>query len=111
MRGATLCVSHNPDAADLKRAAVKKGGQNRRLVKRAVSPARAVEVRTIYDVRDLLFRTLEEVRNGILDVDLGRTIGYLAGVTAKVVETADIENRVGELEKTVLAITSEESDR
>ncbi len=54
------------------------------------SPERVVTVQTMDDVQRLLFRTLEELRNGKLDADMARSIGYLAGVTAKVVETADL---------------------
>ena len=99
MRGVGLCVSHNPAAAKLKRAAASKGGRNRKVSKRASRPAKSIVVSTIEDVGELLFRTLEELRNGVLDADLARSIGYLAGVTAKVVETVDLRRRVRALEK------------
>lgn len=101
MRGVRLCVSHNPAAAKLKRAAARKGGRNRRVPKRATRPAKAIAVRTIDDVGGLLFKTLEELRNGVLDADLARSIGYLAGVTAKVVETVDLGRRVRALEQEI----------
>ena len=103
MRGARFCFSHNPAAAKRKRAAVKKGGQNRRVPKRATCPRQPAKVSTIDDVGQLLFRTLEELRNGVLDADLARSIGYIAGVAAKVYETVELDRRVGRLEEKVLA--------
>ena len=103
MHGAGLCISHNPAAAKAKRAAVRKGGRNRRTPKRATRPDRTVTVQTMDDVQRLLFRTLQELRNGKLDADMARSIGYLAGVTAKVVETADLYLRVEKIEAGVTA--------
>ena len=107
MRGAGLCISHNPAAAKAKRAAVRKGGRNRRTPKRAAKPDRTVTVQTMDDVQRLLFRTLEELRNGKLDADMARSIGYLAGVTAKVVETAELSLRVEKVEAAVAATQAE----
>ena len=107
MRGAGLCISHNPAAAKAKRAAVRKGGRNRRTPRRATRPVRLVTVQTMDDVQRLLFRTLEELRNGKLDADMARSVGYLAGVTAKVVETADLSLRVDKVEAAVAATQAE----
>ena len=97
-----MCISHNPAAAKLKRAAVRKGGRNRRTPKRATRPKNTVTVQTMDDVQKLLFRTLEELRGGKLEADMARSIGYLAGVTAKVVETADLVQRVEKVEAAVV---------
>ena len=97
MRGETLCISHNPSAAGLKRRAAQKGGRNRRLRSPAKPPAKPVKIRNIKDVRTLLFRSLEDLRNGGIDADTARSIGYLAGVAAKIVETVDLEERVSRL--------------
>ena len=61
-------------------------------------------MRCIKDVKALLFQTLEDVRNGTLDTDLARAVGYLAGVTAKVVETVQLEKRIDDLENSYLKI-------
>jgi len=99
MRGTELCISHNPAATDLKRAAVTKGGRNRRSVSRAPQPAERAAVATISDVQGLLFRTLEELRNGVLDAELARAVGYIAGVATKVYEAVALERRVTKLEE------------
>ena len=110
MRGVGLCVSHNPAATKLKRAAASKGGRNRRVPKRATRPPKPIAIRSIDDVGGLLFRTLEELRNGVLDADLARSIGYLAGVTAKVVETIDLGRRVAALEEDLLKFSEVETN-
>jgi len=98
LRGATLCISHNPGAVELKRAATRKGGRNRRTPRRSPKPDKPITVRKIEDVSTLLFRTLEELRNGQIDSDVARSIAYLAGVTAKVFESVELEYRVRRVE-------------
>ena len=99
MRKAKFCISHNPKARELKRAATAKGGRNRKTLNRAPKPPEAVAIRNIGDVRDMLLRTLEDLRNGRVDSDLARAVGYLAGVTAKIIETADLEPQLQKLEE------------
>lgn len=99
LRGQPFCFSHSPAAKQAKREAVAKGGRNRCTLRRAAPPREAARVRSIQDVQGLLYRTLEEVRNGVVDADLGRTIGYLAGVAAKVAEAAELDDRVRQVEE------------
>ena len=95
---------NSPATRKAKREAVAKGGRNRRTPRRAAAPRKLLEVSSLQDVQGLLYRTLAEVRNGVLDADLGRTIGYLAGVAAKVAETAELDDRVRQVEERFLTI-------
>ena len=104
MHTAKFCISHNPKAKELKKAATAKGGRNRRTFNRAAKPSKNTAVRCIEDVKALLFQTLEDLRNGTLNTDLARAVGYLAGVTAKVVETVQLEKRIDDLEESYLKI-------
>ena len=104
MRTAKFCISHNPKAVELKKAATAKGGRNRKTFNRAAKPSKNTAVRCIEDVKALLFQTLEDLRNGTLDTDLARAVGYLAGVTAKVVETVQLEERVDNIEELYIEI-------
>lgn len=104
MRGQPYCFSHNPATKRAKKKAVAKGGRNRRTPSRASPPQDEASITSIQDVRDLLFRTLAEVRNGKLDAVLARTIGYIAGVAAKVTETAELDQRVQKLEDRFVTI-------
>ena len=60
----------------------------------------ALKMTTAQDVLDLLGETINEVREAEADVLVkARVIGYLAGVTLKAVETADLEARIEALEE------------
>ena len=82
----------------MKKAAVAKGGRNRSTPKRLCTPTSRVKVAEINDVQALLFRTLQELRNGEIDAEMARAVGYVAGVTTKVHEAIGLEQRVHELE-------------
>jgi hypothetical protein len=94
---AKLCISHNPKAATLKKEAIRKGGLNRRTPRRAARALNETAIRSVQDVQRLLYRVLADTRDGKLDADIARTLGYVAGVSAKVAETADLEARVSQL--------------
>lgn len=64
----------------------------------------ALKVTSAQDVLDLLGETIGEVREAEADVLVkARVIGYLAGVTLKAVETAELEARLLALEETLKA--------
>jgi hypothetical protein len=59
-----------------------------------------LKVTTARDVLELLSETIGEVREAEGETFVkARVIGYLAGVTLKAVETADLEARLAALEK------------
>ena len=100
MRGSKYCFTHNPAAAKAKKAAVAKGGRNRRTPARATRPAAVVRIKGIADVQSLLYRSLEELRNGLIEAEIARAVGYLSGVAAKLHEAIELEERVAQLEAT-----------
>ena len=107
LRNTALCISHNPEAAGLKKKAVQKGGRNRRTPRRALPAPDATSIRSVQDVQGLLYRVLADTRDGKLDADLARTLGYVAGVVAKVAETADLEGRLMDLSNKVTELIQE----
>lgn len=106
MRGAKFCFSHNPAAKKNKREASQRGGRNRRIPKRATRPKKIVRVESISDVQQLLFRTLAELRNGDLDAELARTVGYVSGIATKVAEAVELEQRMREIERQVIKFSA-----
>lgn len=102
MRGSTFCFSHNPAAADRKRAATSKGGRNRRPPRRAPLAKPHTPVKSLSDVEALVLRSLSEFRSGLIDSEVARTVGYLATVAVKIAESVSIERRVEELESKLL---------
>ena len=93
MRGFEFCFSHNPKADARKRAAVAKGGRNRRRPTRAAVPSKKATVKTIEDVQHLLFQSLEELRNGVLEGDIARSVGYPSGFATTVFDSGRVELR------------------
>jgi hypothetical protein len=62
----------------------------------------SVRIKTAEDVRVLLETTINEVREADVDVlAKARCIGYLAGITMKAIETANLEGRLTDIEETL----------
>ena len=104
MRGAKFCFSHNPAAATKKRAAVTKGGTNRRTARKVSQPPAATTINSVADVQALMFKTLADFRNGLIDDTAAKTIGYLGGVAVKVAETVGLAQRLEELMEHVVEV-------
>jgi len=70
--------------------------------KAAVDLPSSVRIKTAEDIRSLLETTINEVREAEADVLVkARCIGYLAGITLKAVETANLEARLTDIEATL----------
>lgn len=104
MRGAKFCFSHNPAAATKKRAAVTKGGKNRRTARKVNQPPAATTINSVADVQALMFKTLADFRNGLIDDTAAKTIGYLGGVAVKVAETVGLAQRLEDLMEHVVEV-------
>lgn len=91
----------------MKKEAACKGGRNRRTPRRASPAVNTTSIKSVQDVHELLYRVLGDTRDGKLDADLARTLGYVAGVAAKVAETADLEVRLMELSNKVMDLAHE----
>ena len=98
MNGTQYCFSHNPAAAAAKKSAVTKGGRNRYSRVTARTPEKPCSAKSVDELPSLLFRTLCDLRNGNLDAGVARSIGYLAGVVTRVVETVELSQRVQSIE-------------
>lgn len=104
MRGEKFCFSHNPAAAAKKRDAVTKGGKNRRTARKVNQPPAATAINSVVDVQTLMFKTLADFRNGLIDDTAAKTIGYLSGVAVKVAETVGLAQRLEELLEHVVEV-------
>lgn len=92
-----ICALHG----DPKRAAElgRKGGRrNRRFVPQASAEPASVP-KTAEDVRDVLGQIIAETRDGRCDPRMATTIGYLGTSLLKAIEVADLEERIGRLER------------
>lgn len=107
LRGRSLCISHDPKAAAMKKAAVVKGGQNRRVPVRVVATGGPVQIQTIEDVQAVSFQAIQALCNGTIPVDTARTLGYLASVACRIFETVELARRVEALEDQVDRVGTE----
>ena len=99
MKGSDYCFTHNPDMQIEKHLAVVKGGLNSKRVKLDLEP---LSIKTPQEVSMLLEDTINKVRSGEIPPNIANTIGYLAGHTLKAIETADLQDKVIELEAVII---------
>ena len=96
MIGSKFCFTHNPAMKEKKMAAVIKGGK---MSKKNRSSLPAVLLSQPKDVVGLLNTTINEVRDGSIELRIANCIGYLSGHLMKAFEISDLEDRVSRLEK------------
>src|ERR1035437_7368814 len=98
MTDSQFCFSHNPEVADERRDAVKRGGEPPRKV---YEPLTVVRVENTKDVVSLLAITIGEVRAGSIELRVANCIAYLSGHLIKAFEVAGLEERIKRLEQIV----------
>lgn len=91
LHGKDKCFSHDGSSAGEKALAVSKGGATRRAV--VEEPLKQITVSTPQDVVRLLAETINEVRDGSLDVRIATAIGYLGGQLLRAFEVAELDNK------------------
>jgi hypothetical protein len=98
--GKAVCLFHDPERAKQAQAARRRGGINRSKP-RAVLPADTPDLplASFADVCQLLGETINQVRIGRLDVKVGHTVGFLAGVLLKAIEASELERMAEEIDK------------
>jgi len=100
MKGCDYCFTHNPDTRAEKHLAVIKGGLNSKKVRLDLKP---LSIKTPQEVSMLIEDTINQVRSGKMPPNIANTIGYLAGHALKAIETADIKDKITELEAVIIA--------
>lgn len=96
MTGSEFCFSHNPETVEDKKTAVVRGGKAPR---RTCKPLPQMKINNIKDVSRLLVVTINEVRNGEIDIRVANCLGYLSGHLIRAYEGADIEERLAKIEQ------------
>lgn len=98
MSNSEFCFTHDPKMEEERKIAVIKGGK---APKRNYQPLPLVKLKDAKSVIKLLSMTINEVRQGEIDLRVANCIGYLSGHLIKAFEVAGLEERIGELEKIV----------
>lgn len=100
MHGSDYCFIHNPEQKKAREKALKKGGQALKKVKMNLAPVK-FEGGT-RDVADLLAETINQVRQNRISQRTANTIGYLANILLKALESGEIEERLEKIERVIL---------
>ncbi|MSU44947.1 hypothetical protein EXS45_02095 [Candidatus Nomurabacteria bacterium] len=99
LKDSELCFTHNPEVSEAKHQAVVKGGSS---PKKNYNPLPLVEISDAKSVVNLLATTVNEVRQGTIDLRVANCIGYLAGHLIKALEVSEIVSRVETIERIIL---------
>ena len=107
LRGSAYCWTHDPTKSKERLAARSKGGRARHGRKLAAGQAEGVTIKTAADVLAIVEMAVNDALGLENSVSRSRTLGYLAGVATKVLELAELEERVALLEGSAYANESE----
>jgi hypothetical protein len=102
LTGSDYCFHHDPDRAEERRLARRKGGRARH--GRHLGPvgqAEPITLGSMADVAALLQETINETRRLENSIQRARTLGYLAGQLIKAMDMAELEDRVARIERTL----------
>jgi hypothetical protein len=92
-----FCYWHDPNISEEeKKKAQILGGQGNRI--RIKEPLPELKINETSDIIVLLEDTINRVRNGSLDLKLGKGIAYIASILLRALEISDIENRLEYIE-------------
>ncbi len=99
MQKCQFCFTHNPETGEAKHQAVIRGGKS---PKKNYNPLISIEINDSKSVVKLLATTINEVRQGAVDLRVANCIGYLSGHLIKALEVSEIVGRVETLEGIIL---------
>lgn len=94
--GRAYCLMHDPDAAEERRAAGRKGGHNKSHAARA---ERRMILAKPYDVHVVLGTSLRAVFDGDMDPGTAAALATLGRATLLAIEKSTLEKRIAELER------------
>jgi len=99
MNSSDSCYFHDKKMQETRLESTAKGG---RAPKKVFKPLPLVEIKDSKGVVELLTTTINEVRNGDLDVRIANCIGYLAAHLLKAIDQADVSTRLEIIERIIL---------
>ena len=109
MENTNYCFRHDPDSTEKKFLASSKGGLARSV--KVNVPLEVIPIATPKDVVILLASTINEVREGRIDLRAANTIGYLATALIKALEVAESEAKVKAVSAILLSREANNKER
>lgn len=98
IKNSQFCFAHSPDRKRERMLARSKGGKS---PKRNYNVLEPIKIESHKDVVKLVSQTINEVRQGMVDVRIANCIFYGGGILIRALEFSDLEKRLEELEKAV----------
>jgi len=97
MKESEYCFWHNPETAEARRQAGRRGGR------RGKVELQEVAIETIDDVKKVLVESLNELRQAGSESIIGKTraVGYLCSILIEAIERSELEARVTALEQQI----------
>jgi len=96
VNGSNYCFIHDPASARQRAEARKKGGLNRRVLKR--SEHRYISINSVKDIHSIIELAINDACSLEPCPANLKLIGYLAQVALKVLETGSLEDRINALD-------------
>ena len=92
------CYLHNPDIPEEEKQLARiKGGENNAVLIGELTEEN--KVRTSEDIVKLMESVINKVKQGVLDIRIANTIGYLAGVSQKAIREVEESYRDWETDR------------
>jgi len=96
MENSDFCFTHSPETEKQRKEAVSKGGKGNR---KNYGPLEIIEIKNNRDIVRLISKTINEVRQGLVEVRIANCIFYGSGQLLKALEVAELEERVVRIEE------------
>lgn len=98
IHGSDFCFFHDPTKAAERKEAHAAGGRQNRM--KTLDPETSdIKIKDSRDVIALLSETINQVRKGQLDPRIANSVGFLAGITIRVLEQNQLEDRIEKIEQ------------
>ena len=105
--GSNFCYFHDPSIAKNQAEARKRGGFNRRVIKRAQQEH--YQIKTVKDVNEILEVAINEACALESSQSQLRTLAYLCQIALKGQELGSFEDRIASLEKSIKEVGNKSS--
>ena len=95
LKGEEFCFWHSPNKEQERKKAVQDGGNS---PKRNYGVDDEVKLGSSQDVRELMEKTIRNMNQNKISVNMANATGYLANIALKAIEQGDLEKRLEVLE-------------
>lgn len=90
-----FCYFHSQEMAEERQEAIKRGGES---PKRSYVVDDEIKLDTPDKVRELMERTIRNMNQNKISVNMANATGYLSGITLKAIEQGDLSKRLEVIE-------------